>query len=173
MKLTKFLQVIEKLKPTREELKAKGIPLSAQDEWEIDVLDDEFSVYDGVYNQMIFCLDTIQLFPGFEQLKERDEDAPDPFIIWGYNEFYSFHYAYNYKTEEAVLLDDLKSPEPAIYCAASGPKLLDCLAIVAQCFRERLLEPEKSEEQREDWLRKATEAAGGEKYLFHCQILIG
>lgn len=173
MKIRKFLQAIAQLKPTKEELEARGIPLSAQDDWEIDVLDDEFDMYDGAYYQMVSCLDTLSLFPGLEQLKEIDEDAPDPFLIWGYNSYYSFHYAFNYITDEAVLLDDLKSAEPAEYVAASNARLLDCLYIVAQFSKLRLLDPEKAELEKDAWITKAAEAAGGEKYLSHYQILIG
>jgi hypothetical protein len=173
MKLRKFLQSIQELKPTKEELLANNLPLSVQDDWEIDILNDEFQAFSGIYDQMVFCLDTITLFPGLEQLQKTDENAPRPFKIWGFNSFYSFHYAYNYMTEEAVLLDDILSPEPAIYCAASGAKLLDCLFIVAQYFRMRLFEPDKAEQEKDDWISKVTTAAGGEKYHFHCQILIG
>ena len=173
MKLRKFLKSIEELKPTEDQLVANGILVSILDDWEIDVLKDEFEAYGGIFRQMIYCLDTISLFPGLEQLRRIDEDAPDPFIIWGYSSFYGFHYAYNYRTGEVVLLDDLRSPEPSIYCAVSDSRFLDCLYVVAQYFKLQLLEPEKAKDEKDDWIAKAAEAAGGQKYLFHCQILIG
>jgi hypothetical protein len=173
MKLRKFLKSIQELKPTKEELIKNGFSVSFQDDWEIDILKEEFEAFRGIYDQMVYCLDTITLFPGLEQLRKTDENAPRPFKIWGFNSFYSFYYAYDYITDEAVLLDDLRSPEPSIYCAASGAKLLNCLFVVAQYYKMQLFESAKAEEQKDDWVKKASEAAGGEKYLFHCQILIG
>ena len=173
MKLRKFLQSIEELKPTDDQLTANNIPVSVLDDWEIDVLKEEFEAYRGIFSQMAHCLDTINLYPGMEQLRKLDRDAPEPFIIWGYSSFYGFHYAYNYRTDEVVLLDDLKSPEPSIYCAVSDSRFLDCLYIVAQYFKLQLLEPEKAISEKDTWIEKASVAAGGAKYLFHCQILIG
>ena len=173
MKIRKFLKLIEELKPKEDQLRAMNIPISILDDWEIDVLNDEFDAYRGVFSQMVYCLDTISLYPGFMQLKKMDSNAPDPYTIWGYSSFYGFHYAYNYKTDEVVLLDDLKSPEPSIYCAVSDSRFLDCLHIIAEYFKLQLLDPEKAATEKEDWIEKAAEAAGGKKYYFHCQILIG
>jgi hypothetical protein len=173
MKLRKFLKAIEELKPTEDQLTANDILVSVLDDWEIDVLRDEFQAYGGIFYQMVFCLDTINLFPGLTQLRRIDENAPDPFVIWGYNSFYEFHYAFNYKTDEVVLLDDLRSPEPSVYCAVSDARFLDCLYVVAQYFKLQLLEPDKAISEKDDWITKAAEAAGGQKYLFHCKILIG
>lgn len=173
MQLRKFLLEIEKLKPTISELTEKNIPISESDKWEIDILDNELNAYDGPIFQMVYCLDQIKLFQGFEQLNEIDEDSPEPYKIWGINSNYNFYYAYNYKTDEIVLLDDIKSPEPNMYCATSGTKLLDMLIVVAYCERLRLLNPIKLSIEKESLIEQATKAAGGNKYKTHCKVLIG
>lgn len=173
MQLKKFIKEIENLKPAAEELDKAGIPLSEQNRWEIDILDDEFNAYDGPLYQMVYCLDTLQLFSGIEQLPDMDEDAPEPYIIWGINTNYNFFYAFNYLTDEVVLLDDLKSPEPSMLCAASGPKFLNCLLVVAEAEKMRLLNSVEFEKSKEHLIEKAAKAAGGTKYKEHCKNLIG
>lgn len=173
MQLKKFIKEIGNLKPTAEELNKAGIPLSEQDRWEIDVLDDEFNAYDGPLYQMVYCLDKLQLYSGLEQLSDMDEEAPEPFIIWGINTNYNFFYAFSYLSDEVVLLDDLKSAEPNMLCAASGPKFLDSLLVVAEAEKIRLLNMVEFEEKKEQFIEKAAKAAGGVKYKEHCKILIG
>ena len=90
MKLRKFLQSIEELKPTDDQLTANNIPVSVLDDWEIDVLKEEFEAYRGIFSQMAHCLDTINLYPGMEQLRKLDRDAPEPFIIWAIAHFMDF-----------------------------------------------------------------------------------
>ena len=173
MKLNKFLTEIEKLMPSAEELSKANLPLSEQDRWEIDVLNDEFQAYDGPIIQIVYCLDEIQLFFGFRQLSDIDEDAPYPYLIWGENTSYGFHYAFNSESDEIVLLDDLKSPEPNMYCAASGAKFLDCLVVAAEFERLRVLDPDMVDIQRDTFIERAIQAAGGKKYEQHCKVLLG
>lgn len=173
MQLKKFLIEIERLKPTEDELKKAGLPLSEQARWEIDVVDDEFNAYSGPMHQLVYCLDTIQLFQGLEQLSNLDSDAPDGFTIWGVNTYYNFHYAYNYLNGEIVLLDDTLDSEPNMFCAASGTKFLDCLLTVAEFYKLQIIDAGIAEAEKEEWIKKATKAAGGIKYEQHCKVLIG
>ena len=173
MQLKKFIKEIDALKPTFEELQKFGLPISEQDRWNIDVLDEEFNAYDGPIHQLVYCIDTLQLFPWLEQLNKIDSDAPEPFSIWGINTFYNFCYAYNYLDGEIVLLDDLKSPDPNMYCAASNSRFLDLLYIIAQYEKLRLFDSGRAELDKNEWIYKAAKAAGGEKYYEHSRIIIG
>lgn len=170
MFLKKFIYEIHRLKPTDVELKKGNILLSEGDKWDIDIIEPTFNAYDGVIHQMVYCLDTIRLFYGFEQLNDIDENAPAPFKIWAINTNYGFYYAYNYLNDEIVLLDDAKNDKPIFYCAVSGSKFLDFLFVAATAEKDRITNGSLFD--RNFWIQKLSVAAGGEKYREFSKIFL-
>lgn len=157
----------EELRPSKDEFISSGLSSIDYSNWSFDVINENFISYDGSIYQMVYCLDTIKFLPDFEQLDQIDEEAPEDYKIFGTHENWGFYYAYNFMTDEIVLFDENKS-RPVLSVALNEDTMLDALCIFAEfisvCIKKGS-RYEYEEELRLEYVRKATNAAGGEKYL--------
>lgn len=166
MKLKLFIKKVEETKPTLEEFIKAGLSSNDYSNWSFDILNENFEFYDGNVDQMVHCIDTINFLPCFTQFGYIDDEAPEDHKIFAYHNGWGFYYAYNFMTDEIVLLDDSKRG-PVLYVALNENKLLDALFVFTEFICHCIKNGNRydyDENKRLDYVKKAYEIAGGEKY---------
>lgn len=164
MKTRLFLQRIEKL---RLELLDAGV--NPVHDWRIDVLNDEFEAYDMPITELVYCLDTISLFPILRQY--NDIDADDDYYYWAENPVNGYVYALDQETDEIVLVDSVTG-EVVLKCISNQHEFLEVLYKTAEYYKFRLMDS-RVEESLEDWINELTRLAGGAVYREFCTHLLG
>lgn len=141
MKLYSFIQKINKIAPTLEELGEANLNYSIRGRWLIDIIDDEFEAYDLPILQLVYCCDVVETFPGF--VTYRDVIEVDNYYFFGENPDSGFLYGINPISSQISLVDNR---DYSVYqvVAKSDFLFLDALFEYAQLLRNDLLLQEQS-----------------------------
>lgn len=165
MKTKLFLLKIKELK---KELSEKGF--TNLGDWNIDVINPEFKYYDMPITELIYCIDTLDLFPTVKQYDNMDAD--EDYYFWGVDPTNGYSYALDQETDEILLIDRFNNNDIIFPCVANQNLLLEVLYMAAVYFKDRIID-KKVETNVDLRIEEISKLAGGEKYKTFVTHLLG